>query len=183
MREWAEQAVELAPNAIEGLPAELRVQRGLAGVGDTLRAIHFPESQDDVEQARERLRFEELFLYQAVLATRKRTHRTARPAPRFGKPGDLVARWLDSLPFEPTGDQLRAFDEIEGDLDSGEPMQRLLMGEVGSGKTVVAVYSMLRALEAGYQAALMAPTETLAEQHAITLGRLLGGRGDRRSRC
>ncbi|HVQ58057.1 MAG TPA: ATP-dependent DNA helicase RecG [Solirubrobacterales bacterium] len=173
LREWAEQAVELAPNAIEGLPAQLRVQRGLAGVGDTLRAIHFPESQDDVEQARERLRFEELFLYQAVLATRKRTHRTARPAPRFGKPGDLVARWLDSLPFEPTGDQLRAFDEIEGDLDSGEPMQRLLMGEVGSGKTVVAVYSMLRALEAGYQAALMAPTETLAEQHAITLGRLL----------
>ncbi|HEX6665667.1 MAG TPA: ATP-dependent DNA helicase RecG [Solirubrobacterales bacterium] len=173
LREWAEQAVELAPNAIEGLPSELRVQRGLAGVGDTLRAIHFPESQEDVEQARERLRFEELFLYQAVLATRKRTHRTARPAPRFGKPGDLVARWLDSLPFEPTGDQLRAFDEIEGDLDSGEPMQRLLMGEVGSGKTVVAVYSMLRALEAGYQAALMAPTETLAEQHAITLGRLL----------
>ena len=97
----------------------------------------------------------------------------ARPAPRFGKPGDLVARWLDSLPFEPTGDQLKAFDEIEVDLDSGEPMQRLLMGEVGSGKTVVAVYAMLRALEAGYQAALMAPTETLAEQHAITLGRLL----------
>ncbi|HEX6455676.1 MAG TPA: ATP-dependent DNA helicase RecG, partial [Solirubrobacterales bacterium] len=121
----------------------------------------------------ERLAFEELFLHQALLATRKRTHRTARPAPRFGKPGDLVARWLDSLPFEPTGDQLEAFDEIEGDLDSGEPMQRLLMGEVGSGKTVVAVYSMLRALEAGHQAVLMAPTETLAEQHAITLGRLL----------
>ncbi len=84
-----------------------------------------------------------------------------------------MARWLDSLPFEPTGDQLKAFDEIEVDLDSGQPMQRLLMGEVGSGKTVVALYSMLRALEAGFQAALMAPTETLAEQHAITLGRLL----------
>jgi ATP-dependent DNA helicase RecG len=173
IREWVEQAVALAPNAIEGLPSELRARRQLAGVGDAVRAVHFPESIEEVDEARKRLGFEELFLHQALLATRKRTHRTARPAPQFGQPGDLVGRWLESLPFEPTGDQLKAFDEIEGDLDSGEPMQRLLMGEVGSGKTVVAVYSMLRALEAGYQAALMAPTETLAEQHAITLGRLL----------
>jgi ATP-dependent DNA helicase RecG len=173
IREWLEQAIALAPNAIEGLPAELRARRRLAGIGDALRAVQFPETAEELETARERLGFEELFLHQALLATRKRTHRTARPAPRFGKPGELVGRWLESLPFEPTGDQLKAFDEIEADLDSGEPMQRLLMGEVGSGKTVVAVYSMLRALEAGYQAALMAPTETLAEQHAITLGRLL----------
>jgi ATP-dependent DNA helicase RecG len=173
IREWAEQACRLAPNAIEGLPAELRVRRGLAGVGEALRAAHFPESAEELVEARSRLAFEELFLHQALLATRKRTHRASRPAPRFGKPGELVGRWLESLPFEPTGDQLKAFDEIETDLDSGEPMARLLMGEVGSGKTVVAVYAMLRALEAGYQAVLMAPTETLAEQHAITLGRLL----------
>ena len=163
-----------APNAIEGLPAELRARRGLAGVGDAIRAAHFPETAGGSSRRRcERLGFEELFLYQALLATRKRTHRAARPAPRLGEPGELVGRWLDSLPFEPTGDQLAAFDEIDADLDSGEPMQRLLMGEVGSGKTVVAVYAMLRALEAGYQAVLMAPTETLAEQHAVTLGRLL----------
>jgi ATP-dependent DNA helicase RecG len=174
IREWAWQACRWAPNAIEGLPAEMRARRGLAGVGDALRAVHFSESERDLEQARERMAFEELFLHQALLATRKRTHRTARPAPRFGKPGELVGRWIDSLPFQLTNDQLVAFDEIEGDLDSGEPMQRLLMGEVGSGKTVVAVYSMLRALEAGFQAVLMAPTETLAEQHAITLDRLLG---------
>jgi len=173
IRDWVTQAVDLAPNAIEGLPAELRARRRLAGVGDALRAVHFPKESEEVDEARKRLGFEELFLHQALLATRKRTHRTARPAPRFGKPGDLVGRWLESLPFEPTADQLKAFDEIETDLDSGEPMQRLLMGEVGSGKTVVALYSMLRALEAGYQAVLMAPTETLAEQHAITLGRLL----------
>jgi ATP-dependent DNA helicase RecG len=173
IREWAEQAVMLAPNVIEGLPSDIRVRRRLAGVGEALRAAHFPESTEELTEARARLGFEELFLHQALLATRKRTHRTSRPAPRFGKPGGLVERWLSSLPFEPTGDQLNAFDEIEGDLDSGEPMARLLMGEVGSGKTVVAVYSMLRALEAGYQAVLMAPTETLAEQHAITLGRLL----------
>ncbi|HEU4706356.1 MAG TPA: ATP-dependent DNA helicase RecG [Solirubrobacterales bacterium] len=173
IRDWVEQAIAWAPNAIEGLPSEMRARRQLAGVGDALRAVHFPKDSTEVDEACKRLGFEELFLHQALLATRKRTHRMARPAPRFGRPGELVARWLDSLPFEPTADQLKAFDEIEGDLDSGEPMQRLLMGEVGSGKTVVAVYSMLRALEAGFQAVLMAPTETLAEQHAITLGRLL----------
>ncbi len=173
VRGWLEQAVGLASNAIEGLPAAVRARHGLAGAADAIKAVHFPESIEEVEVARERLRFEELFLYQAILASRKRAHRTARPAPRLGKPGEQVGRWVESLPFEPTRDQLKAFDEIDGDLDSGEPMQRLLMGEVGSGKTVVALYSMLRALEAGFQAVLMAPTETLAEQHAVTLGRLL----------
>ncbi len=173
LRDWAKQACVWAPNAIEGLPAELRARRHLAGVGDAVRAAHFPESPEEAEAALARIAFEELFLHQAILASRKRTHRTARPAPRLGKPGEPVGRWLESLPFEPTRDQLAAFEEIDADLDAGEPMQRLLMGEVGSGKTVVAVYAMLRALEAGYQAALMAPTETLAEQHAITLGRLL----------
>ncbi len=173
IRQWMEQAIAWVGNAIEPLPAELRVRRGLAGVADAIRAMHFPESEADVETARHRLAFEELFLYQALLASRKREHRSARPAPRLGRGGEPVARWLESLPFEPTRDQLKAFDEIDRDLDSGEPMQRLLMGEVGSGKTVVALYAMLRALEGGFQAALMAPTETLAEQHAVTLGRLL----------
>ena len=85
----------------------------------------------------------------------------------------MVGRWVESLPFAPTADQRAAFAAIDGDLESGEPMQRLLMGEVGSGKTVVALYAMLRALESGFQALLMAPTETLAEQHATTLDRLL----------
>jgi ATP-dependent DNA helicase RecG len=173
VREWLEQAIGLAPNLIDGVPAAVRERHELAGVADAVTAMHFPKTVGEAEAARERLRFEELFLYQAILATRKRSHRTARPAPRLGKPGEQVGRWIESLPFEPTRDQLKAFDEIDGDLDSGEPMQRLLMGEVGSGKTVVAVYSMLRALEAGFQAVLMAPTETLAEQHAVTLGKLL----------
>jgi ATP-dependent DNA helicase RecG len=173
VRGWLEQAIELVPNLIEGVPAAVRVRHELAGVADAVKAMHFPQTAEEAEAARERLRFEELFLYQAILASRKRAHRTARPAPRLGKPGEQVGRWIESLPFEPTRDQLRAFDEIDGDLDAGEPMQRLLMGEVGSGKTVVAVYSMLRALEAGFQAVLMAPTETLAEQHAVTLGKLL----------
>jgi ATP-dependent DNA helicase RecG len=173
LRQWMEQAIGSVGDVLEPLPARLRAERRLAGAADAIKAVHFPGTAEEVDEARERLRFEELFLYQAILATRKRTHRAARPAPRFGRPGERVGRWLDSLPFEPTRDQLRAFEEIDADLDSGKPMQRLLMGEVGSGKTVVALYAMLRALEAGYQAALMAPTETLAEQHATTLGRLL----------
>jgi ATP-dependent DNA helicase RecG len=173
IRQWVEGAMGWVGNVLEPLPAQLRARRGLAGAADAVSAAHFPRSEEDAAVARERLAFEELFLYQALLATRKRSHRTARPAPRLGRPGEDVGRWIESLPFEPTGDQRRAFDEIDADLDSGEPMQRLLMGEVGSGKTVVALYAMLRAREAGYQAVLMAPTETLAEQHAITLGRLL----------
>jgi ATP-dependent DNA helicase RecG len=173
IRRWAGQAIRLAANMIEPLPAELRARRELPGAADAITAVHFPEDEDDVEAARERLAFEELFLYQALLVTRGRAHRSAKPAPRLGAPGEAAGRWIDSLPFEPTHDQLGAFDQIDADLGSGEPMQRLLMGEVGSGKTVVALYSMLRALEAGYQAVLMAPTETLAEQHASTLDRLL----------
>ena len=173
IRQWVEQAIDLAGNVIEPLPAELRARRNLAGVADAVTAAHFPEGGEEVETARERLAFEELFLYQAILATRKRTRRSARPAPRLGRPGEVVGRWVESLPFAPTADQRAAFAAIDGDLESGEPMQRLLMGEVGSGKTVVALYAMLRALESGFQALLMAPTETLAEQHATTLDRLL----------
>jgi ATP-dependent DNA helicase RecG len=89
-------------------------------------------------------------------------------------PGEQVGSWIGSLPFELTGDQAQAIDEIDADLGQTAPMQRLLMGEVGSGKTVLALYAMLRAVEVGQQAALMAPTETLAEQHFATLQRLLG---------
>jgi ATP-dependent DNA helicase RecG len=174
IRQWVEQATPLAPNVVEALPAQMRARRGLAAVADAVAEVHFPDSESGADEAERRLKFEELFLYQAILASRRRARRVAKPAPRMGEPGELVARWLDSLPFEPTAGQLAAFDEIDADLDSGEPMQRLLMGEVGSGKTVVALYAMLRALEAGQQAVLMAPTETLAEQHAATLDRLLG---------
>jgi ATP-dependent DNA helicase RecG len=174
IREWAWQAMDVTPIAIEPLPAELRTRRGLPAVSDAIRAAHFPHSPDRAELARRRLAFEELFLHQAALAARRSSRRETRPAIAIGPPGELVGRWLDSLPFAPTGDQRRAFAEIDADLASGRPMQRLLMGEVGSGKTVCALYAMLRAVEAGHQAALMAPTETLAEQHAATLDALLG---------
>jgi ATP-dependent DNA helicase RecG len=173
LREWAWQAVDLAADAVEPLPAELRARRGLPAEADALRAAHFPDTPEEGLAARERLAFEELCLHQAALAVRRGTRRESRPGIAIGAPSELVARWLGSLPFELTGDQRAACAEIDADLASGKPMQRLLMGEVGSGKTAVAVYAMLRALEAGHQAALMAPTETLAEQHAATLDALL----------
>ena len=103
IREWAWQACSWAPNAIEGLPAELRARRGLRRGRPTRSARRISPSPRRTSPRRgSGSRFEELFLHQALLATRKRTHRTARPAPRFGKPGELVGRWIDSLPFEPT---------------------------------------------------------------------------------
>src|SRR5260221_13305409 len=104
-----EQTIGLVGNVLEPLPVELRVRRGLAGAADAVKAVHFPESEVDVEQARERLAFEELFLYQALLTTRKRSHRTARPAPKLGKPGEAVGGWVETLPLEPTRGPPKAF--------------------------------------------------------------------------
>jgi ATP-dependent DNA helicase RecG len=175
VREWAWQARGLATDAIEPLPASLRVRRRLPGVADALRAAHFPGSLHDAEAARERLAFEELLLHQTALAQRRGERSSRRPGVALDPAGEMVAAWLAALPFELTADQRRAIAEIDADLESALPMQRLLMGEVGSGKTVVALHAMLRAVEGGYQAAMMAPTETLAEQHFLTLENLLAG--------
>jgi ATP-dependent DNA helicase RecG len=173
IREWAWQVRPLARHALEPLPAELRARRRLPGAGDALATAHFPPDLATAERARERLAFEELFLHQAALAARRQGRDAARPGVAIAPKGELVTGWLRSLPFELTGDQRRAIAEIDADLRAERPMQRLLMGEVGSGKTVVALFAMLRAVEGGCQAALMAPTETLAEQHAVTLDGLL----------
>jgi ATP-dependent DNA helicase RecG len=177
IRDWEWQVQLLARDAIEPLPASLRVRNGLVAAGDALAAVHFPAELHQAETARERLAFEELFLHQAALATRRGRHDATRRARALDPPGDLTRKWMATLPFELTVDQRRAVEEIDADLATERPMQRLLMGEVGSGKTVCAVYAMLRAVESGHQAALMAPTETLAEQHFQTLERLLTGGG------
>jgi ATP-dependent DNA helicase RecG len=175
IREWAWQAVGAARHAVEPLPAPLRAELRMPEAADALVASHFPSDHHQAEAARERLAFEELFLYQAALAARRGRRLESGRGPQLPPPGERIAGWLDSLPFNLTGDQSRAIEEVDGDLGGPEPMQRLLMGEVGSGKTVCALYAMLRALEAGHQAALMAPTETLAEQHFRTLESLLAG--------
>ena len=175
VREWIWSSAHLARDAVEPLPAGLRARLGLPAVADALVAVHFPEDAERAALARKRLAFEELLLHQVALAMRRRGREEVRPAVSLGAPGDLTKAWIESLPFEPTDGQRHAFAEIDQDLGSGRPMQRLLMGEVGSGKTVVSLYAMLRAVESGHQGALMAPTETLAEQHAHTLERLLAG--------
>jgi ATP-dependent DNA helicase RecG len=175
IREWVWTALALAPAVIEPLPAALRARHGFPGAADARVAMHFPRNREELTPARARLAYEELFLHQAALQIRRGERRSGRAAAALGEPGESVADWVEGLPFAPTGDQRQAFAEIDSDLASTRPMQRLLMGEVGSGKTVVALYAMLRALEAGRQAALMAPTETLAEQHFATLEALLAG--------
>jgi ATP-dependent DNA helicase RecG len=169
IREWVWQAAPMARHAVEPIPGRLRRELRMAGATDSIVASHFPADEHQAEAARERLAFEELFLYQAALVSRR--GRRVSGAKGIGLPtaGADVAAWLESLPFELTDDQCRALEELDSDLGQAQPMQRLLMGEVGSGKTVLALYAMLRAIEAGHQAALMAPTETLAEQHFRTL--------------
>ena len=158
------------------LPAELKQHEALPERVDALWALHRPRSLSEAEAGRRRLAFDELLLLQMWLARRRR-ERESEVAPALGPPGDLVARYRDVLPFRLTEHQERAIADLDGDLERSVPMQRLLQGEVGSGKTVVALYGLLRAVEAGKQGALMAPTETLAEQHFLTLEepcRLLG---------
>jgi ATP-dependent DNA helicase RecG len=173
IREWVWQALPHARHGVEPIPSRVRSEMRMASAPDSLTASHFPADQHEAEAARERLAFEELFLYQAALVSRRGRRLASGEGLELPPPGDRVPEWLRSLPFELTGDQQRAIEEIDGDLAGPQPMQRLLMGEVGSGKTVLAVYAMLRAVEAGHQAALMAPTETLAEQHFLTIERLL----------
>ncbi len=175
IREWVWQAIGLAPDAVEPLPAGVRAALRMPGAADALVSSHFPAVEEDAAVARRRLAFEELFLYQAALATRRGRRREGRRAVALPEQGEMVERWLKGLPFELTGDQASAIEEIDADLRAEVPMQRLLMGEVGSGKTAVALWAMLRAVEGGHQAALMAPTETLAEQHLRTLESLLAG--------
>jgi ATP-dependent DNA helicase RecG len=165
------------PRALsDPLPADLKQREALPERADALWALHRPRSLGEAEAGRRRLAFDELLLLQMWLARRRR-ERESEVAPALGPPGELVGRYRGVLPFTLTEHQERAISELDGDLERSVPMQRLLQGEVGSGKTVVALYALLRAVEAGKQGALMAPTETLAEQHFLTLEepcRLLG---------
>jgi ATP-dependent DNA helicase RecG len=163
-------------DVVEPLPAHLRGVERLADRQSALAAAHFPASDAEPEIARRRLAFEELLLAQLAFLRRRRHREHSLSAPALDAARELTARWIDELlPFALTADQERAIEVIESDLARRRPMQRLLMGEVGSGKTVVALYALLRAVEQGYQGALMAPTETLAEQHYATVQALLPG--------
>jgi ATP-dependent DNA helicase RecG len=158
----------LPRSLVDPLPAALKQAEQLPPRVDALWALHRPGSLEEAETGRRRLAFDELLLLQVGLALQRR-EREQEVAPELSPPGELVARYRGVLPFELTEHQERAIAEIDADLERTVPMQRLLQGDVGSGKTVVALYALLRAVESGRQGALMAPTETLAEQHFLTL--------------
>jgi ATP-dependent DNA helicase RecG len=160
----------------EELPAFLRERYGLISKPEALRSIHFPSSLEELSLARKTLIYEELF-YLEVMVGKRTLERRAIPAGKSARnPGEfspLQKRLIERLPFTLTPGQIEATGEINGDMDSGQPMARLLQGDVGSGKTLVSFLACLRALEGGGQAALMAPTELLARQHAENAARLL----------
>ncbi|NKX91431.1 ATP-dependent DNA helicase RecG [Nocardia coubleae] len=159
------------------LPADLREERNLLEVSDALRLIHLPEHKLDIERARDRLRFDEALALQLVLAER-RHEVEGRTAPACPPRTDGIAADFDErLPFGLTEGQRQVIDEISDDMSRTRPMHRLLQGEVGSGKTIVALHAMLQAVDAGRQCALLAPTEVLAAQHYRSLRAMLGDLG------
>jgi ATP-dependent DNA helicase RecG len=156
------------------LPEEVRERRGLVDLHTALRLVHAPYTDDDHRRARRRLVYEEAFVLQAALARRRAEAAEARAVARPGAPEGLLAAFDARLPFALTPGQREVGEQVAADLARPRPMQRLLQGEVGSGKTVVALRAMLQVVDSGGQAALLAPTEVLAAQHLRTLRDLLG---------
>jgi len=157
------------------VPAEIRERYSLAPRHEALYDLHLPETFAAKEAARRRLAFDELLRVQLVLVMRKRMMERDQLGIAHHIGGPLVRRFLDTLPYRLTEAQVRVIGEIERDLADARPMHRLLQGDVGAGKTLVAVEAMLVAVDGGHQGALMAPTEVLAEQHASGVTRLLDG--------
>ncbi|MEI5583115.1 MULTISPECIES: ATP-dependent DNA helicase RecG [unclassified Agromyces] len=156
------------------LPDDVRRARGLIAHREALQLVHRPERESDWKAARRTLRFTEAFVLQAVLLERRAAARAHEAVRRTPAPGGLHERFESSLPFQLTADQRTVGDEILGDLAQPVPMNRLVQGEVGSGKTVVALRAMLAVAESGGQAALLAPTEVLAAQHLRSIAKMLG---------
>ena len=186
LRRWLHTAVEGGPrrspvvNEVpESLPDDIRARRKLVGIQTALRQIHFPDSDSENESARRRLAFDELFVLQLALGQRRaRWTKDAKALALKVSDADLEA-WIGELPFSLTNDQQTALAHIRVDLARRVPMSRLLEGDVGSGKTIVAALAARIAVAAGAQAALMAPTELLAEQHHRSLSGVFGTSGPR----
>jgi ATP-dependent DNA helicase RecG len=159
--------------APDPLPEDLRTGLGLPPVAESLRVVHAPASIEDAERGRRRLAFDELLDLQLMLARARLLAKRRRAGTPFELRHTFTTRLAQSLPWPLTADQKRAIREVTADMTAAERMHRLLMGDVGTGKTVVALFAMLLALENDYQSALMAPTELLAEQHLATLTSLL----------
>ncbi len=161
----------------ETIPQDILERQKLMGLADALEQIHFPVSHEVKAEASKRLKFDELFFMELLVALRKTHYSDGRGGIQFTQVGDRVKTLVDNLPFELTDAQKRVIHEIRADMKSPRSMNRLLQGDVGSGKTMVAIISMLIAVENQYQAAIMAPTEILAEQHYLTIHEMLDSIG------
>ncbi|HLI02377.1 MAG TPA: ATP-dependent DNA helicase RecG [Acidimicrobiales bacterium] len=174
-RHVAEAVARFGQDLVDPLPAALRDRLEMVERAWAVRHAHLPEHWGDQEQARRRLGFDELLRLQLILVMRKRAVERESAGIRHSSDGRLVDRFFARLPFPLTNAQQRAVEAVRADLAGPHPMHRLLQGDVGSGKTVVAVAALLTGVEGGYQGALMAPTEVLAEQHFQGIRALLDG--------
>ena len=174
IQKCVEMAIESLDEFEDFLPDILRAEHGYPTLQQALVALHAPTELESAENARERLTFDEAFLLQSLLVLRRNELKKLSTASRKTIKGGLLEDFDASLPFELTGGQKAVCAEIEDDLAQGHPMHRLLQGEVGSGKTIVALRAMLAVVDTGGQAALLAPTEVLAAQHLRTIQKLLG---------
>ena len=175
LRDAVRRTLDAVGEIAEPLPSSVRTELKLRDRDWSYRQVHQPDSTETARQAQRRLRFDEFLRMQLGLVARKRALDAEQSGIRHDVDGPLVTRFLDSLPFALTRDQRRAIDEIRADMAGASPMHRLLQGDVGSGKTVVALAALLAGVQGGYQGALMAPTEVLAEQHHAVVSRLLDG--------
>jgi ATP-dependent DNA helicase RecG len=173
IRELIWRALQKLGPILEPLPPDVLIGEQVVGEDEALRGIHFPEDPQALERARERLKFDELFALELGVAYRKHRIESAAKGITHLMDGELTERLVAALPFEPTGAQTRAMKEIALDMAAAKPMNRLLQGDVGSGKTVVALHAAMVAIQSGHQATIMAPTEVLAGQHFRSLRELL----------
>jgi ATP-dependent DNA helicase RecG len=173
MRKAVFNALSRSRPITEILPGSMLSRVGLMNRDEAFGAIHFPDSKDEVWPARHRLVFDELFRLEISLAMQKQRQINDATGISHDPAGEMVGAFVEALPYRLTGAQARSIDEIQADMASPHPMHRLLQGEVGSGKTVVAVAGLLTGVQSGYQGAVMAPTEVLAEQHYLGIRDLL----------
>lgn len=176
LRRIVKQALDVGMSQVEELlPQNSRQRLSLTGLRNAIAQAHYPKSSSQWQVARRRLAFDEMFLLQLAFLSRKRNWQQEADGISLRVNGDALSAFLERLPFDLTSSQQRVLGEIVEDIANDEPMSRLVQGDVGSGKTVVAVAALLVAVWSGYQGVMMAPTEILAEQHFITVSHLLSG--------
>ena len=175
IRELIHRALDQLPRIGDPMPAELIRAEGLETFDHAIRRIHFPEDPTELDRARERLKFDELFVLELGVAFRKHRVEAEQAGIAHTVDGPLTGRMAATLPFEPTDAQRRAIGEVDEAMARSRPMNVLLQGDVGAGKTLVALHATLVAIQSGHQAAIMAPTEVLAGQHRRSVAALLEG--------